>query len=61
MSVEAASTCGCEHCTGMDGAMLGMHRFGASAPVKDMMNAFGFAAENIVEAAKAQIAKWTRS
>jgi len=41
--------------------MLGMHRFGASAPVKDMMNAFGFAAENIVEAAKAQIAKWTRS
>jgi transketolase len=41
--------------------MLGMHRFGASAPAKDLMKRFGFTAEDIVEAAKAQIAKWKKS
>jgi len=61
VSVEAASTCGWERYAGMDGAMLGMHRFGASAPIKDVMKAFGFTADHIVEAAKGQIAKWTKS
>ena len=61
VSVEAASTRGWERYTGVDGAMLGMHQFGASAPIKDVMKAFGFTAEHIVEAAKAQIAKWTKS
>jgi transketolase len=61
VSVEAASTRGWERYAGAGGAMLGMHRFGASAPVKDVMTAFGFTAENIVEAAKTQIAKWTKS
>jgi transketolase len=61
VSVEAASTRGWERYAGAEGAMLGMHRFGASAPVKDVMKAFGLTAENIVEAAKAQIAKWTKS
>ena len=32
VSVEAASTRGWERYAGADGAMLGMHRFGASAP-----------------------------
>ncbi len=59
VSVEAASTCGWERYVGVDGAMIGMHRFGASAPGKDMMKAFGFTAEHIAEAAEAQIAKWT--
>jgi transketolase len=58
VSVEAGSTRGWERYAGADGAMLGMHRFGASAPIKDLMNAFGFTAEHIVEAAKAQVAKW---
>lgn len=61
VTVEAASTCGWERYAGPGGAMLGMHRFGASAPIKDMMTAFGFTAEHVVEAAKAQISKWTRS
>ena len=61
VSVEAASTRGWERYVGADGAMLGMHQFGASAPIKDVMKAFGFTAEHIVEAAKAQIAKWTKS
>jgi transketolase len=58
VSVEAASTLGWERYAGVDGAMLGMHRFGASAPIKDIMKAFGFTPENIVESAKAQIARW---
>jgi transketolase len=60
VSVEAASTCGWERYIGVDGAMIGMHRFGASAPGKDMMKAFGFTAEHIAEVAEAQIAKWTK-
>ena len=60
VSVEAASTRGWERYAGVDGAMLGMHQFGASAPIKDVMKAFGFTAEHIVEAAKAQIAKWAK-
>ena len=58
VSVEAGSTRGWERYAGVDGAMIGMHRFGASAPVTDMMEAFGFTADHIAEAAKAQIAKW---
>ena len=61
VSVEAGSTRGWERYAGSDGAMLGMHRFGASAPAKDLMKRFGFTAEDIVEAAKAQITKWKTS
>jgi transketolase len=61
VSVEAASTCGWERYVGIGGAMVGMHSFGASAPLKDVMKAFGFTAEHVVEAAKAQIAKWKKS
>ena len=32
--------------------MIGMHTFGASAPIKDVMKKFGFTVENIVAAAK---------
>jgi transketolase len=60
VSVEAAATTGWERYAGVDGAMLGLHRFGTSAPINDIMKAFGFTAGNIAEAAKAQIAKWKR-
>jgi transketolase len=58
VSVEAGSTRGWERYVGAEGAMIGMHRFGTSAPGKDAMAAFGFTAEHVVEAAKAQIVKW---
>jgi len=61
VSVEAGSTRGWERYAGVDGAMIGMHRFGASAPAKDLMRRFGFTAEDIAAAAKAQIAKWKGS
>ncbi len=60
VAVEAASPRGWERYVGEDGAMLGLDRFGASAPMRDLMNAFGFTADHVVAAAKAQIAKWKK-
>jgi transketolase len=34
-----------------------MHTFGASAPLKDLLIAFGFTPAKVLAAAKAQIAK----
>ena len=61
VSVEAATTLGWERYVGPEGASIGMHEFGASAPGKDVMRHFGFTAEKIAAAAKAQVAKWTAS
>jgi transketolase len=57
VSVEQASTMGWDRWVGMDGAKIGMHTFGASAPLKDLLTKFGFTAEKIVEAAVDQVAK----
>jgi transketolase len=58
VAVEAASPRGWERYAGVDGAILAMYRFGASAPIRDILKAFGFTPEHIVETAKAQIEKW---
>ncbi len=58
VAVEAGASRGWERYAGADGAVLGMHRFGASAPLNDVMKAFGFTAEHIAAVAKEQIAKW---
>jgi len=55
VSVEAASTFGWSQYVGPTGKMIGMHRFGASAPIKDLLKKFGFTTEKVVEAAKAAI------
>jgi transketolase len=55
VAVEQASTFGWERYVGIDGAIVGMHTFGASAPLKDLQTRFGFTPEAIVEAAKAQL------
>src|SRR5712691_2636488 len=55
VSVEAASTLGWERYAGPEGAIIGMHTFGASAPAKDLMREFGFTPEKIAAAAKAQV------
>ena len=38
------------------GAIIAMHTFGASAPLKELQTKFGFTPEKVVEAARAQIA-----
>ncbi|HSD91297.1 MAG TPA: transketolase [Kofleriaceae bacterium] len=54
--VEQASSFGWERYVGREGAMITMRTFGASAPLKELQKKFGFAPDNIVEAARAQIA-----
>jgi transketolase len=52
LSVEAGVTLGWQKYVGLDGASIGQDRFGESAPVKDLMNHFGFTAENVYKTAK---------
>jgi transketolase len=40
---------------GLDGAVIGIDRFGASAPAERLFAEFGFTVENIYQAAKAQL------
>ncbi len=55
VAVEQASTWGWAHYVGLDGAILGMKTFGASAPLKVLQKEFGFTKENVVAAAKEQL------
>jgi transketolase len=57
VSVEEASVIGWDRYVGMTGAVIGMHTFGSSAPIKDLMKKFGFTPDKILAAAKDQIAK----
>jgi len=55
VSVEMAATFGWERYVGPKGASIGMHSFGASAPIKKLQERFGFTVEHVVEAAKQQV------
>jgi transketolase len=57
VAVEQASTFGWCRYTGIDGVVLGMKTFGASAPLKVLQKEFGFTTSHVVEAAKAQLAQ----
>jgi len=52
VSVEMAATFGWERYVGTKGKAIGMHSFGASAPLKDVLKKFGFLTENVVATAK---------
>ncbi len=56
VSVEQASTFGWAAYVGPAGQSIGMNTFGASAPLKELQNRFGFTAENVVAAAKERLA-----
>ena len=56
VSVEAGSMIGWDRYVGMSGAKIGMHTFGASAPIEDLMTKFGFTPEKVLAAAKQQLA-----
>jgi transketolase len=57
VSVEAAATLGWSQYVGPTGKIIGMRRFGASAPIKDLLKKFGFTTEKVVEAARETIAQ----
>ena len=56
VGVEAASPFGWERFVGPGGAILGVGRFGASAPEAVVMREYGFTAEQVVAAAKRVLA-----
>ena len=56
VSVEMAATFGWGRYTGLKGRNVGMHRFGASAPLKDLLKFFGFTVDTVVAEARAAIA-----
>lgn len=57
VSVEAGSKIGWEHYVGLEGGMIGMERFGASAPAGILFSKFGFTPEHVVDVAKKVIEK----
>ena len=57
VSVEMASVLGWDRYTGQGGAVIGMHSFGSSAPIKDLLKKFGFTSDAVLAAARDQIDK----
>ncbi len=55
VSVEMASTFGWERYVGLKGRKIGMTRFGASAPLKDLLKFFGFTVDRVVTEARQAI------
>ncbi len=58
VSVEQGSTLGWDRYVGPAGQSIGMHTFGASAPLKELQQKFGFTPENVVAAAKEQLGRF---
>jgi transketolase len=52
VAVEQASTFGWERYVGARGRVIGMHTFGASAPLKELQKKFGFEPDQVVAVAK---------
>ncbi|MBV9219358.1 MAG: transketolase [Methylobacteriaceae bacterium] len=57
VAVEQAAVIGWERYVGGAGAVVGMHTFGASAPLKGLLVKFGFTPENVVRVARDQLAR----
>ena len=57
VAVEQASTFGWAQYVGTDGVVIGMHTFGASAPLKELQKKFGFSPDKVVEAARQVMAR----
>lgn len=52
IAIEAGTKLGWEHYVGLEGVVVGMERFGASAPSKVLYEKFGITAEHIILTAK---------
>jgi transketolase len=60
VTVEMGAVIGWDRYAGPTGTIMGMHSFGASAPIKDLLGKFGFVPDKVLQAAKAQIARNAR-
>ncbi len=56
LAVEQASTFGWARYVGLQGKVVGMHSFGASAPYEVLKKKFGFTTENVLQAARELLA-----
>jgi transketolase len=56
VAVEAAATFGWERWVGLDGAIIGIDRFGISAPGDEVMRALGITPEAVADAARGLLA-----
>ncbi len=59
IAIEAGASFGWDRYIGLRGLVIGMDRFGASAPADKLMKVFGFTVENIVTQAKKLLKKET--
>ena len=57
IAIEQASTFGWERYVGGEGRVIGMHTFGASAPLKELQKEFGFEPDRVVAMAKEILGK----
>jgi transketolase len=57
VAIEQASTFGWERYVGSAGRVIGMHTFGASAPLKALQEKFGFEPDRVVASAKELLGK----
>jgi transketolase len=57
VAVEQGVALGWAQYVGITGTIIGMKGFGASAPFQHLQKKFGFTVENIVAAARAQLAR----
>ena len=57
VAVEQASTIGWDRYIGSSGAIIGMHTFGASAPMAALQKKFGFTPDAVTQAAREQARK----
>jgi transketolase len=57
VAIEQGSTIGWDRYIGSSGAAIGMHSFGASAPMAALLKKFGFTPEAVLEAARQQARK----
>jgi transketolase len=57
LAVEAAAPFGWEHYVGAKGAVIGIARYGASAPYKVLAEEFGFTVSNVIQRARELLAK----
>ena len=57
VAVEAAASLGWERFVGLDGAIIALDRYGASAPGEEVMRRLGFTAERVTAAALRQLGR----
>jgi transketolase len=57
VAVEAGVTAAWWHYVGLQGEIVGINHFGASAPAKDVFKAYGFTPQHVVEAIEKVLAK----